>query len=113
MASTREQKGDGLADCTTRISPLHSRAQRSVPADCFGFPFVLAVKGYNTASIIAALERRGMTHDAPAEERAVALDQIGRIAGFRLAELIEEPIGIADHGDGRTARAVSPSKRGR
>lgn len=89
-ASTREQKGAGLADCTaedlTRIRALNARYRER-----FGFPFVLAVKGHNTASIIAALERR-VSHDV-AEEQSVALDQIGRIAGFRLADLIDEPIG--------------------
>jgi N-carbamoyl-L-amino-acid hydrolase len=89
-ASTREQKGAGLADCTdddlARIRALNAQYQLR-----FGFPFVLAVKGHNTASIIASLERR-VTHEV-AEERAVALGQIERIAGFRLAELIDEPIG--------------------
>ena len=90
VASTREQKGAGLADCTaddlTRVRALNAQYWER-----FGFPFVLAVKGHNTASIIAALERR-VTHDV-AEERAVALGQIGRIAGFRLADLVDEPIG--------------------
>ena len=90
VASTREQKGAGLADCTpadlTRIRTLNAEYQRR-----FGFPFVLAVKGHNTASIIASLERR-VAHGS-AEERAVALGQIGRIAGFRLTDLIDEPIG--------------------
>ena len=90
VASTREQKGAGLADCTaddlTRVRALNAQYRER-----FGFPFVLAVKGHNTASIIAALELR-VTHDA-AEERAVALGQIGRIAGFRLADLVDEPIG--------------------
>ncbi len=89
-ASTREQKGAGLADCTaedlTRIRAVNAQYRER-----FGFPFVLAVKGHNTASIIAALERR-VTHGA-VEERAVALGQIGRIAGFRLADLVDEPIG--------------------
>lgn len=89
-ASTREQKGAGLADCTAedlaRIRSLNARYRER-----FGFPFVLAVKGHNTASIIAAFERR-LNHDVAAEQ-AVALTQIGRIAGFRLAELIEEPLG--------------------
>ena len=89
-ASTREQKGAGLADCTdddlARIRALNAQYQQR-----FGFPFVLAVKGHNTASIIAALERR-VNHDVAAE-RAVALGQIERIAGFRLTDLIDEPVG--------------------
>jgi len=89
-SSTREQKGAGLADCNaeqlTRIRALNAEyAQR------FGFPFVLAVKGHNTASIIAELERR-VRNEAEAE-RSVALTQIGRIAGFRLADLVDERSG--------------------
>jgi allantoate deiminase/N-carbamoyl-L-amino-acid hydrolase len=90
VASTREQKGAGLADCTAddlaRIRTLNAQYQQR-----FGFPFVLAVKGHNTASIIAALERRVGHQDA--QERAAALDQIGRIAGFRLTDLVDEPLG--------------------
>jgi OHCU decarboxylase len=88
--STREQKGAGLADCTAddlaRIRTLNAQYQQR-----FGFPFVLAVKGHHTASIIAAFERR-VNHEVAAE-RVVALNQIGRIAGFRLADLIDEPTG--------------------
>jgi beta-ureidopropionase / N-carbamoyl-L-amino-acid hydrolase len=89
-ASTREQKGAGLADCTAedlaRIRELNAQYRER-----FGFPFVLAVKGHNTASIIAAFERR-IEHEVAAEQ-ACALNQIGRIAGFRLADGVEEPIG--------------------
>ncbi len=89
-SSTREQKGAGLADCSaaelTRIRALNAEyAQR------FGFPFVLAVKGHDTASIIAELERR-VRNEGEAEP-GVALTQIGRIAGFRLADLVDEPSG--------------------
>lgn len=89
-ASTREQKGAGLADCTpeqlVRVRELNAEYAR-----CFGFPFVLAVKGHDTASILRELERR--VRNAPDAERAVALAQIGRIAGFRLADLLDEPVG--------------------
>lgn len=89
-ASTREQKGAGLADCTeqdlVRIRALNAQYHQR-----FGFPFVLAVKGHNTASIIASLEQR-VNHEV-AVEQAVALNQIARIAGFRLTDLIDEPVG--------------------
>ena len=89
-ASTREQKGAGLADCSDS-QLAHIRALNAQYAQRFGFPFVLAVKGHNTASIIAELERR-VRNDAEAE-RSVALAQIARIAGFRLADLVDEPAG--------------------
>jgi N-carbamoyl-L-amino-acid hydrolase len=88
--STREQQGAGLASCTPQeFARLHE-----LNADYnakFGFPFILAVKGHNRTSIIAALERR--VHNTIEDERTLAIGQIGRIAGFRLADLIDEPLG--------------------
>jgi len=88
--STREQQGAGLASC----SPEEFARLQQLNADYnskFDFPFILAVKGHTRASVIAALERR---IDSTIEhERAVALREIGRIAGFRLAELLDEPSG--------------------
>lgn len=88
--SAREQKRAGLSSCTpdelARIRELNAAYSKK-----FGWPFILAVKGHNPTSVIAALERR-VSSTAEAE-RALALDQIGRIAGFRLADLVEEPIG--------------------
>lgn len=90
VASAREQKGAGLADCSPeQLARL--RALNAEYVERFGFPFVLAVRGHNTASIIASLEQR-VRNDADSE-RAVALSEIGRIAGFRLADLVEEPLG--------------------
>jgi allantoate deiminase/N-carbamoyl-L-amino-acid hydrolase len=89
-ASTSEQKRAGLSSCTpaelARIQELNAAYSKK-----FGWPFILAVKGHNPSSVIAALERR-ITSSAQAE-RAASLDQIGRIAGFRLADLVEEPLG--------------------
>ena len=88
--SAREQQGAGLAACTpaefARLQQLNAAYTQK-----FGFPFVLAVKGHNRASVIAALERR--VENTAEHERAVALREIGRIAGFRLADLVDEPLG--------------------
>jgi len=88
--STREQADAGLSACSpeefARLQSLNAAY-----ANKFGFPFVLAVKGHNRASVIAALEQRG--NNSAEHERLVALQQIGRIAGFRLADLVEEPLG--------------------
>jgi beta-ureidopropionase / N-carbamoyl-L-amino-acid hydrolase len=88
--STREQQGAGLAACTpeefARLQQLNS-----LYAQKFGFPFILAVKGHNRTSVIAALEQR--VENTVEHERAVALREIDRIAGFRLAELVDEPLG--------------------
>ncbi len=88
--STREQRGAGLTDCTEEeLSRL--RALNAAYSQRFGFPFVVAVKGLDRSSILASLEQR-MGHSAE-DERTLALEQIGRIAGFRLAELVSEPLG--------------------
>jgi len=88
--STREQQGAGLAECSpeefARLQQLNGLYTQK-----FGFPFVLAVKGHNRASVISALERR-ITNTIE-HERTVALREIGRIAGFRLAEAVDEPLG--------------------
>lgn len=90
MESTREQQGAGLASCTpmqyARLQELNTQYGR-----LFGFPFILAVKGHTPDSVIRELERR--VGNAPAEERRVALEQISRIARFRLADLVSEPAG--------------------
>jgi len=88
-ASTSEQRGAGLAACT----PLEYERLQALNAayrDRFDFPFVLAVKGHTPQSVIATLERR--TTQGRDEERSTALQEICRIARFRLADLIEEPI---------------------
>jgi allantoate deiminase/N-carbamoyl-L-amino-acid hydrolase len=88
--STREQQGAGLAACTPEeFARLHQL--NGLYTQKFGFPFVLAVKGHNRASVIAALEQR--VENTVEHERAVALREIARIAGFRLADLVDEPLG--------------------
>jgi len=93
-ASTSEQKGAGLS-LTALTQPQLTRLEslNAEYAGRFGFPFVLAVKGHTPDSVIATLARR-VRHDAH-EERGVALREICRIAHFRLADLVEEPLGDA------------------
>jgi allantoate deiminase/N-carbamoyl-L-amino-acid hydrolase len=92
QASTGEQKGAGLSTLTQqqfeRLTALNLQYRER-----FGFPFILAVKGHTPESVIASLSER-VLHEA-AEERLVALQQICRIARFRLADLIEESCGDA------------------
>ena len=84
-ASAREQRRAGLQACTAdelaRLAQLNARYQRQ-----FGFPFILAVRGHDPASIIANCEQR-LAHDGQ-QERRTALAQIGLIAGYRLADVI-------------------------
>ena len=52
----------------------------------FWATFVLAVRGHDPQSILANFQQR--LHNDPDQERRTALQQIGRIAGLRLADLV-------------------------
>lgn len=84
--STREQSGAGLGQCTQEEFDKLQTLNRSY-REKFGFPFILAVRGYDRHGIIANFESR-VNHTRDEELRA-SLDQIYRIARFRLDELIE------------------------
>jgi 2-oxo-4-hydroxy-4-carboxy-5-ureidoimidazoline decarboxylase len=83
--SVSEQSGAGLAQCSAgefaRLTELNARYNAR-----FGFPFILAVKGYDRAGIIAEFARR-VTHDR-ATEFAECLAQVARIARLRLEALM-------------------------
>jgi OHCU decarboxylase len=84
-ASSAEQASAGLDQCTPaefeRLRELNDKYKKK-----FHFPFILAVKGKTRAEILAAFEQR---LDSPPEaEFDEALNQIARIARFRL----EDPI---------------------
>lgn len=84
--STREQSGAGLDQCSqAEFDKLQSlnRAYR----EKFGFPFILAVRGYDRHGIIANFESR--VANTREQELRASLDQIARIARFRLDELID------------------------
>jgi 2-oxo-4-hydroxy-4-carboxy-5-ureidoimidazoline decarboxylase len=84
--STREQSGAGLAQCTQeefdRLLALNHAYREK-----FGFPFILAVRGFDRHGIIANFEAR--VNNNRADELRASLDQIYRIARFRLDELID------------------------
>ncbi|ATF36602.1 OHCU decarboxylase [Burkholderia thailandensis] len=84
--STREQSGAGLDRCTQAEFDKLQRLNRAY-REKFGFPFILAVRGYDRHGIIANFEARvGHTRD---EELRASLGQIYRIARFRLDDLID------------------------
>ena len=83
--STREQAGAGLDACTPQEFARLQQLNTAYDAR-FGFPFILAVRGHDRTSIIAALAQR-LTNSVDAERRE-ALAQVGRIAAFRLAERV-------------------------
>lgn len=83
--STSEQKGAGLDRLTDaefdEFHRLNDGYQRR-----FGFPFILAVRGHDKHSILAAFRTR--LQNNAGEEVAEALRQIALIARFRLDDLI-------------------------
>jgi allantoate deiminase/N-carbamoyl-L-amino-acid hydrolase len=85
VASAREQRRAGLNACTPadgeRLEQLNARY-----LERFDFPFILAVRGHDPASILTNFERR-LGNDGR-RERHMALSQIGAIAAYRLADLI-------------------------
>jgi 2-oxo-4-hydroxy-4-carboxy-5-ureidoimidazoline decarboxylase len=87
-ASVREQSGAGLDQCSAQEFAAFQQLNADYNAR-FGFPFIVAVKGLTRADILAAFASR-LAAD-PAVEFATALEQIHRIAGFRLVELMAQP----------------------
>jgi OHCU decarboxylase len=85
-ASVKEQSGAGLDQCSPAEFDAFQRLNAAYNAR-FGFPFIVAVKGLSRADILADFEAR-LGND-PETEFATAIDQIHRIAGFRLADLFE------------------------
>jgi 2-oxo-4-hydroxy-4-carboxy-5-ureidoimidazoline decarboxylase len=83
--STREQSGAGLDLCTQeefdRLQALNAAYREK-----FGFPFILAVRGFDRHGIIANFEAR-LHHNRDVELRE-SLQQIYRIARFRLDDLL-------------------------
>ena len=85
--STLEQSGAGLAHCSAdefaRLTALNAAYNKK-----FGFPFILAVKGYDRAGILREFERR--VERDPSVEFEEALKQVARITRFRLEALLGE-----------------------
>ena len=86
-ASRREQAGAGLDRCTpdefARLQELNAAYR-----DRFALPFVVAVRGLTRGDIIERLGER--LSNGPEEELATCLHEIGRIARFRLQDLVRE-----------------------
>jgi 2-oxo-4-hydroxy-4-carboxy-5-ureidoimidazoline decarboxylase len=85
--SKSEQAGAGLdrlsAEEHARFTELNTRYMTD-----FGFPFIIAVKGHNKDSILAAFETR--VGNDPETEFATACAEVEKIAGFRIHALLAE-----------------------
>jgi len=80
-SSRAEQASAGLDRCTA-AQKARMQALNQAYREKFGFPFIVAVKGLDWAIIIERIEARlRQTREA---ELATALQEIGRIARFRL-----------------------------
>jgi 2-oxo-4-hydroxy-4-carboxy-5-ureidoimidazoline decarboxylase len=79
--SQKEQAGAGLNQLTKEeFEEFVTLNQRYVQK--FNFPFIMAVKGQNKESILAAMKQR--LHNAYDDEYNIALHEVYKIAGFRL-----------------------------
>jgi 2-oxo-4-hydroxy-4-carboxy-5-ureidoimidazoline decarboxylase len=82
-ASVKEQAGAGLdqlsAEDYKRITALNKTYTEK-----FSFPFIFAVKGKTKDDVFASLEKR--INNKPDKEFKTALEQIYKIARFRLQE---------------------------
>lgn len=83
-ASTREQRGAGLDQCSAE-ELQRLRALNAAYRARFGFPFVIAVKGLTRHQILDTIATR-LENDRDTEFHA-CLAQIGRIGRFRLDAL--------------------------
>jgi len=83
--SSSEQSGAGLTQCSPEEFALLTDLNRRYHAK-FGFPFILAVKGHDRASVIREFARR--VEQNRVAEFAECLAQIARITRFRLEALV-------------------------
>jgi len=84
-ASAREQRRAGLAACSDAEYAVLRRLNDAY-FERYAFPFILAVRGYDPRAIIANIEMR--LHSEIPFERSAALQEIGLIASYRLAERV-------------------------
>ncbi|MBN0987786.1 2-oxo-4-hydroxy-4-carboxy-5-ureidoimidazoline decarboxylase [Amphritea pacifica] len=80
-SSTSEQAGAGISECTAEEFARFTQLNDAYKAK-FGFPFIMAVRGSNRHQILAAFEER--IHNNPEQEFSRALQEINKIAQFRL-----------------------------
>lgn len=80
-SSTSEQAGAGIQECTPEEFERFTRLNEAYKTK-FGFIFVMAVKGSNRHQILASFDER--IHNSPEQEFERALQEINKIALFRL-----------------------------
>lgn len=82
--STSEQAGAGLDQLSAKEYETFHKLNDTYQVK-FGFPFIIAVKGHNKHSILEAFRNR--LENSVETEKQTALEQVYRIASFRLNDL--------------------------
>ena len=85
VESRSEQAGSGLDQCSPEELEKFQQLNSAYTSK-FGFPFIIAVSGYQRAEILSIFEKR--LGNAPEDEFAEAIAQVHRIARLRIANLI-------------------------
>jgi OHCU decarboxylase len=93
--SRREQSSAGLDNLTPEQFATFTRLNAAYRAR-FGFPFIVCVREHTRDSILASFETR-LGNDAE-QERARALEEIGKIAHLRLFDAVEVTFQAEDEG---------------
>ena len=88
-ASTSEQAGAGLDQCTAEEFSRFKKFNDAYTLQ-FDFPFIMAVKGANRHLILDAFQKR-LNNDRKTEFKT-ALEEVHKIAGFRLTAWFEEEL---------------------
>lgn len=84
--SQNEQSGAGLNQCTQEEADLLLSLNRAYQKK-FGFPFMLAIKGYNKTEIIEQLKMR-MNNDRQ-QEFDSALQQVYKVVLWRMLDTVK------------------------
>lgn len=86
-ASTQEQSGAGLDQCTP-AELKEFQALNKQYKERFGFPFIIAVSGLHRIEILERFRER-LNHSVSVEF-STAIEQIHKIAAIRFQQLIDE-----------------------
>jgi 2-oxo-4-hydroxy-4-carboxy-5-ureidoimidazoline decarboxylase len=85
--STAEQAGAGLDQCSQE-ELIEFQSLNSAYTNRFGFPFIIAVTGYQRPEILAMFRQRSQNDIAL--EFATALSEVHKIARIRLSSIAHE-----------------------
>ena len=85
-ASQEEQKHSGLSSCTEEEAKILTALNKQY-REKFGFPFLLAVKGYDKKDILIEIEDR--INNNPETEFQIAMQQYNKVVMLRMLDLVK------------------------